>query len=151
MKLKSTESSAERNALASTKADLRELRGNSSATVKELNEFLRQLKGKSPQEMLGVVTASGLVRSLVLSTALVFAAILIFTAIPYFFGGKKEQAAAEITRSPAAPPAAPQQSVSEPDAQPDAPSTLGIGEELAAPPNVNPLENAGDDFLKDLE
>jgi hypothetical protein len=56
---------------ASTKADLRELRQNSHATVQEIQSFLRELKGKGPQEMLGVVAASNLFRSLVISTTIV--------------------------------------------------------------------------------
>ena len=60
-----------RTAMASTKADLRELRQNSRATVQEIQAFLRELKGKGPQEMLGVVAASNLFRSLVLSTSIV--------------------------------------------------------------------------------
>lgn len=149
MKLQSDDPAGERTALASGKADLRELRHNSSATVKELNEFLRQLKGKSPQEMLGVVSASGLLRALVLSTALVFGAILIFTAIPYFFGVVEQQAVIETTAPPVVPPAAPEAPA--PEAVPDPASVLGVGEERTAPPNVNPLENTTDDFLKGLE
>ena len=37
------------------------------------------------------------------------------------------------------------------EAKPDPLSTLGVGEELTAPPDQNPLESKGDDFLKDLE
>ena len=57
--------------MASTKADLRELKTNSNATVQELQEFLRQLRGKSPQEMLGVVASSQLFRATILSIILV--------------------------------------------------------------------------------
>lgn len=149
MKLKSDDPSPKRTALASTKADLRELKSNSSATVKELQEFLRQLKGKSPQEMMGVVAASDLMRSLALSSSSVFGAILLFTAIPYFFGDEKKIEATRAKTS--APTAEPEKVVPEPEAKQDPLSSLGVGEELTAPPNENPLENKGDDFLKDLE
>jgi hypothetical protein len=153
MKIQSDPSAAGRNALASTAADLRELKGNSRATVQELQAFLRELKGKSPQEMLGVVSSSHLARALILSTGLVAGGILLFTAIPFFLGGKEAPAPVATHTPPppvAAPPAVPEVSPQAPP-KPDAPSKLGVGDELAAPPNKNPLENKGDDFLKDLE
>lgn len=149
MKGKPTET---RTAMASTKADLRELRDNSRATVQEIQSFLRELKGKAPQEMLGVVSASGLFRSLVLSTAIVVGGILLFTAIPYFIGGEEKPApVAEKTSPVEAPVEAPKPIEPAAEPAPDPLSKLGVGEELSAPPNTNPLENKGDDFLKDLE
>lgn len=149
MKSKSTEP---RTAMASTKADLRELRDNSRATVGEIQAFLRELKGKGPQEMLGVVAASNLFRSLVLSTGIVAGGILLFTAIPYFMGG--EEKTAPLPKKPAPVEAAvetpkPAEPTAEP--APDPLSKLGVGEELSAPPDTNPLEDKGDDFLKELE
>ena len=148
----------ERTALASTRADLRELKYNSSATVRELREFLRELKGRSPQEMLGLVSASSLFRSIVLSTALVAGGILLFTVIPYFFLENETQPPAEeasADTTPAAPEPTdqpPAETTASAPAEPADPlSPLGVGQELSAPPNENPLENKGDDFLKDLE
>lgn len=149
MKSKPTET---RTAMASSKADLRELRDNSRATVGEIQAFLRELKGKSPQEMLGVVAQSGLFRSLVLSTGLVVGGILLFTAIPYFMGSDGKPAPVSEPPIPVEAPLETPKTV-EPAAEPapDPLSKLGVGEELSAPPNTNPLENKGDDFLKDLE
>lgn len=149
MKSKPTET---RTAMASSKADLRELRDNSRATVGEIQAFLRELKGKSPQEMLGVVAASNLFRSLALSTGLVVSGILLFTAIPYFMGSDEKQAPVSKPPTPVEAPLETPKTV-EPASEPapDPLSKLGVGEELAAPPNTNPLENKGDDFLKDLE
>lgn len=149
MKSKPTET---RTAMASSKADLRELRNNSRATVGEIQAFLRELKGKSPQEMLGVVAQSGLFRSLVLSTGLVVGGIVLFTAIPYFMGGEEKPAPVSEPPAPVEAPVETPKPV-EPAAEPvpDPLSKLGVGEEFSAPPNTNPLENKGDDFLKDLE
>ena len=157
--MKSETNTPSRSTLASTKADLRELKGNSRATVQELQAFLRELKGKSPQEMLGVVASSQLIRALTLSCTLVAAGILLFTAIPYFFGEEPSSKTMERgfeTRPPTpAPEASPQTPAPTPPVKlspaPDPIENLGVGEELPAPPNVNPLENNGDDFLKDLE
>lgn len=149
MKSKPTET---RTNMVSSKADLRELRDNSRATVSEIQAFLRELKGKSPQEMLGVVAHSGLFRSLILSTGVVAGGILLFTAIPYFMGG--EEKPAPVAEKPApteAPVETPQPAEPAAEPAPDPLSKLGVGEELSAPPNTNPLENKEDDFLKDLE
>ena len=161
MKSPPNDPSAKRTALASTKADLRELKGNSRATVAELQSFLAELKGKSPQEMLGVVAASHLIRSLIISTGLVFAAIVIFTVIPFFFGEKPTNMESGFATRPTPPapkttpsdpaPVIPTPPEPTPVPEPDPLSKLGVGEELNAPPTENPLENKGDDFLKDLE
>lgn len=145
--------------MASTKSDLRELNTNSKATVAELKSFLRELKGRTPQEMLGVVAASQLIRALATSTLLVGAGILIFTAIPFFLSGGEEATAvtpeSEVVTPDAAPSAPPEASPTTPppvEATPGDPlSKLGVGEEKTAPTNVNPLENQSDDFLKELE
>ena len=150
MNINPTDSKPNRSAMASTKADLRELRGNSHATVQEIQAFLRELKGKSPQEMLGAVAANGLFRSLIISTGIITAAILLFTVIPFLSADKKpappiaEKAPIRETPKPEAP-------APEKPAEPDPLSKLGVGEEIAAPPGTNPLEDKSDDFLKDLE
>ncbi|MFK7850049.1 MAG: hypothetical protein AB8D78_03630 [Akkermansiaceae bacterium] len=142
-----------RTAMASTKADLRELRGNSQATVQEIQEFLRELKGKSPQEMLGLVSNSGLFKSLLLATFLVAGGIFLFTLIPFLMAEKEPDIAAPAEALITERTPQPIESTEEPDidAPPDPIDSLGVGEELVAPPEINPLENSGDDFLKDLE
>ncbi len=146
--------------MASTKGELRRLNVNTKATAAELKTFLAELKGRSPQEMLGIVAASQLVRSLVLSTVLVGAALVAFTAIPFFLGGKEEstparaevQPAASRAAAPASPPD-PEPAAKTPDPPAVAPdlSNLGVNEKKMAPPAENPLENKKDDFLEGLE
>lgn len=139
--------------MASTKADLRELKSNSSATVQELQEFLREFRGKGPQEMLGVVATSQLFRATILSIVLVTVAILVLTAIPYFFGEEPAPAAEPIALAPVAPAPAPLAATPK-LTTPETPSSLaplGVNEKLPAPANTNPLEDKGEDFLKDLE
>ena len=155
MKSSPESSDPSRTSLASTRADFRELRTNSGATVQELRDFLKELKGRSPQEMLGVVSSSQLFRATLLSCLLVALTILALTAGPYFLGdekanGKTAAAAPAPVTTPAEPTPAP---APEPQTQPadKAPGTLGINEQLTAPPNSNPLEEEKDDFLKDLE
>ncbi len=153
--------------MANPRSELRNLRENSNATVAELKAFLRQLQGKSPQEMLGIVSSSQLIRAICISTAIVLAGGLLFTAIPFALGdGKDKQAGA--TRQPTGPtapdPALPVPSETPPPSSnpansaanpltPPAPdlSNLGVTEEKQAPPDKNPLENTRDNFLEGLE
>ena len=156
MKGKSKDSDAARVAMASTKADLRELKSNTNATVQELQQFLRELKGKSPQEMLGVVASSQLFRSTIISVILVTIALFGLTAIPYFLQDEQsspseEPAVATPTApAPAPTPAAPTPKPSDPNS-PDSLKPLKVNETITAPSNSNPLEDKGGDFLKDLE
>jgi hypothetical protein len=154
MKGKSKTSGESRTSMASAKADLRELKANSSATVQELQLFLRELKGKSPPEMLGVVASSQLIRAIVLSFILVIVAIFALTAIPYFFGNKESPDPEQpIVTNPVTPAAEPKQANPTPNQiKPAAPlAPLGVNEKKNAPANVNPLEDDGGSFLKDLE
>ncbi len=153
MKGQSENSTEARTSMASTQADFRELKANSSATVQELQEFLRQLRGKSPQEMLGVVATSQLFRATILSVVLVTGAILVLTAFPYFFGEEPATAPEPVVAAPAAPNPAPPviaPKVATPEA-PDPLAPLGVNGQLPAAPNKNPLEDKGENFLKDLE
>ena len=117
--------------MASTKADLRELKANSSATVQELQLFLRELKGKSPPEMLGIVASSQLIRAIILSVILVIVAIFALTAIPYFLGNKETPNPEQpVVTNPAPPAPEPKEANPPPNqikpAQPLAP--LGVNE-----------------------
>jgi hypothetical protein len=154
MKGQSEKTDASRESMASTKADLRELKTNSNATVQELQEFLRQLRGKSPQEMLGVVASSQLFRATILSIILVTGTIFALTAFPYFLGEEPTPAPESVAEAISAPPT-PAPPVTDPKptdpAKPVNLAPLGVNDQLPAPPNTNPLEDKGDNFLKDLE
>lgn len=138
--------------MASTQADFRELRANSGATVQELQEFLRELRGKSPQEMLGIVASSQLIRATIISLILVTGTLFALTAIPYFFGNSPSPAAAVASPTLPSPPPDPEPA-SPPEVTPptDPIAPLGVNEKLPAPANANPLEDSNEDFLKDLE
>ncbi len=150
--------------MVSTKRELRNLSANTQATASELKAFLAELKGRSPQEMLGIVAASQLFRALILSSILVFALIVIFTLIPYFMGDGSEKSTteqAEVSQPAPTPPASTQTQPENPvptdptqaeanPAQPDI-SPLGVNEQKTAPPNVNPLEGGNDNFLDGLD
>ena len=158
-------SNASNAPLVSTKRELRKLSSNTQATAAELKAFLAELKGRSPQEMLGIVAASQLVRSLVLSTILVAVLILVFTLIPYFRSDQSALATeaplkeAQVTQPAQATkpetPAPEDTAKTKPptDTEPTQTdiSPLGVSEQKEAPSNVNPLDSDRGNFLDGLE
>jgi hypothetical protein len=144
-------------------SNLRKLKRNTDATASELREFLAEMRGKSPREMLGAVATSDLGKSLVQASIGVAVAIAIFTVVPFAFGkmfAKDDPAGAPPASATAESGAGagsdarstPPEPALDPDAKsPKAIDALGIGESKESPLTVNPLEDAGDDILKDLE
>ena len=154
--------------IASPKGDFKKLGRNSQAVVGELREFLANLKGKSPKEMMGAVAESSLAQSLLISTVMMTILVFALSAIPYYL--KDEQASAEAaekgtaaednpTEQSNAPSSAGERSSGEEGSvQETAPSKtpeqktadiLGVGE--VADPDSNPLDSGGDDLLDGLD
>jgi len=65
--------------------DVKRLKADGVASVEELREFLGQLKGKSPQEMLGIVAESGLAKGMVTATIGTVAVLFVFTIGPWAY------------------------------------------------------------------
>ena len=154
--------------IASPKGDFKKLGRNSQAVVVELREFLANLKGKSPKEMMGAVAESSLAQSLLISTLIMTVLVFAFSAIPYFL--KDDQEAVQASGKGSAVQKetdgqAPSQSDSgesssgESGESKDADSAktpeqkaadiLGVGE--VADPDSNPLDSGGDDLLDGLD
>jgi len=83
--------------------ELRRLKANSSATYDELSEFVSQMHGKSPQEVLGLVAQSGLAKGIFLSTVICAVLVVAFTVGPYYWG--EAHAGGEDSKTEAAPAA----------------------------------------------
>jgi hypothetical protein len=143
--------------------DFRKLKRNTQATAAEIRAFLAQMRGKSPSEMLGILTASNLFRSTVQATIGLVALIFLLTLLPWLwslFTPSKSAPAApppiaatplpKSTTPPSGEPAAPAPPETTPPA-PAVPESLGIDEVKTAPPDVNPLEKSSDDILKELK
>ncbi len=130
---------------------------NRQAMQAELREFLSQMRGKSPKEMLGTIASSNLLQSTVAATAATVATIVVLTLVPFGIGklsGGSDRVASpppEAVEEPGAALATPPDPQIDTVAQPDAIKTLGIGESESAPENINPLEPATDDLLEGLE
>jgi len=149
--------------------DLSQLKSDGAASVAELREFLKETKGKSPQEMLGRIAKSGLTRSIVLATFLLAVLLAALTLIPYVLQGRDAASAHTRTAEPLAaettaastddvtpkPDAAAAATVEQTnDAKPDPDrvlDVLGIGETRTAEPDKNPLEDKLDNLLDGVE
>lgn len=148
--------------MANVKSDMNKLRRNATASAGELREFLAQMRGKSPREMLGAVATSNLGKSLAQAAAGVAAAIIILTLIPFVLGKifpAKQPASLTQEKAQPAHAAANERNDPTPPEPPLNPDTkthkaldkLGIGETKDAPLSENPLDDQGDDILKDLK
>jgi len=137
------------------------LKQNGSASLAELKEFLGSLKGRSPQEVVGIVSTSMLVQSMVVSTLATLGILAVFTIGPYLvYGPPKEKrtaaapppaAAAPATAAPAttAETGKPGEVTEEGKAQ--ALQKLGIDETKTSDPKVNPLEKNLDNLLDNVK
>ncbi len=149
--------------------DLRRLKTEGTASAGELREFLSQLRGKSTQEVLGVVAQSQLTRSLVLATVGCAVLLVVFTVIPYLLRDTEtahaqpaQPAAAAAEPAAATPDAAATTAARAGDAQaapPAAPPSrehealqrMEMSEAREAPLDQNPLEDKLDDLLDGVE
>jgi len=147
--------------------DLKQLQTHGKASAAELREFLAHTRGRSPQEVLGLLAGSSLVRSIFLAAA---GTILVTgTIVPWLIKGGTSADEAQVKAA-----AAPQktattverettpktENVTTADAANSAPSktdaekavdVMGLGETKAADPKKNPLESNLDKLLDDLE
>lgn len=64
------------------------LKEHGAATVDELKDFLQGMKGKSAQEVLGVIAQSGLVRAVTQATVATLVLVAVFTVGPYMLYGR---------------------------------------------------------------
>ncbi|MFP6612545.1 MAG: hypothetical protein VB835_09570 [Pirellulales bacterium] len=146
--------------------DFRRLKADGGATADELREFIRRMRGKSPQQMLGILAQSGLVKSILVSAAGFVVVLSALTVVPYLLkpdtaaaanspsASKQEQnrstspqPAETQAANPASSPATNAQGTPQsPDAEAAA-AALGIDETKQAPPDKNPLEKDLDNLL----
>ena len=152
--------------------DVRQLRGHGEATAAELREFLAQTRGRSPQEVLGVVAGSRLTRSIALATVGTVFVLAVGTIVPWLLdratsaGESPAKAAVADTAATAktdpaeATPRAPAPVASEADLANPQPSpadaekaveAMGLGDTKTADPKSNPLEDTLDNLLNNLK
>jgi hypothetical protein len=150
--------------------ELNELRAGSAASLAELREFLTQLKGRKPQEVIGIVSASLLVQSMATALLIVLGLLVVFTVGPYLVYGPPQpkkpatvptsatpEIAAEVSATADVPAAAASataaisevpQAAGEPDLQQGS-AAMGLDEAKQADPAKNPLDSPDLDKLLD--
>ena len=75
-----------REGIGGIAADIRSVKHNGAASITELREFMRSLKGRKPQEAMEIASNNGLIRGLVISTIGFLVVLFVFTLIPFFLG-----------------------------------------------------------------
>ncbi len=165
------ESSEPEQASGRIGGELRRLKSDGAATAAELREFVGQMRGRSSQEVLGMVAESGLARSVLLATFGFAVLLIVFSAIPYYFGDRDAEASGPVAAEGAdgaedatqggSPSAA--QTATQPAADTAGPSSdtepngdevidaLGIGETKTVDPDKNPLEDSLDNLLDNID
>ena len=149
--------------MASLSRDVKSLKRNSAAATTELTQFMSEMRGKSPGDMLGAIVQNNLVRSGVTAALILLAILLITTIIP--FAVKDDTIVQKETSPPpvsaetplhTAPQTPASASTNTPTALPlgekqKVADKLGIGEARQGQPSEpNPFETTGD-LLQELE
>lgn len=139
--------------------DFRNLRTHGAASLEELKEFLGTLRGKSPQEVIGIVSSSMLIQSVAVAAGITVLTMVVFTVGPYLIWGptKAKPAEAPAAPSPApTPPATVAASTGDDKKKSNGPSpedaakaakAMGLDETKTADPRANPLEKDFDKLL----
>jgi hypothetical protein len=123
---------------------------DAATTTSELRDFVRSLKGRSPQEVMGIVASNALTQAVIGSTIATVVLLAVLT-VPFAFGksakAKSTKPAASVAdvepaKSDAASPKAASSgdTPSEEDIQ-KASKAMGLDETKTADPKKNPLDS----------
>lgn len=143
--------------------DIKSVQVNSAAVGTEIGDFLEQMRGRSPQEMLGLVAQSDLIRSTIVATVGCVVLILALTIIPHVLREEAPAKADVKAETPATQTPPDVAKTPDPVAvgktdtgntktgdNPDkVAKTLGIGDVKTGSPDLDPFKNSDDDLLKD--
>ena len=146
-------------------ADIRSVKHNGVASITELREFMRSLKGRKPQEAMELASSNGLIRGLVISTIGFLVVLFVFTAVPFYLHedevvtqqgvtptSENDLDAQESKSSANADTQAGTDSSETPTAQgEELLDKLQIGETKTADPDANPLDSQFNDLLDGIE
>ncbi len=143
--------------MASISRDFKNVKQNSSVTVDELRAFMREMRGKTPREMLGAVAQSSLVSSTLVSSGIIILLLVVLTVAPYTYGIVKkgtEVKAVEVEEKPEnkleSKTMGKEVNVNPPEKTPAVPvvtppDVLGVNtEKTGKPTEVNPFDNNDD-------
>jgi len=154
--------------LAKPIGDAPRVRREAAASATEIRQFINGLRGKSPQEMLGAIAQSSLVKATIQATAWTVVVLGIFTVGPYMMRkdakaeSKATAAAAKKNEEKAAPDKAekPDTKTTAATSNADEPSAdnvqkaakaMGLDDVKPADAKKNPREKDLDNLLDDLK
>lgn len=129
--------------MASMSRDFKNIKRNSASTADELRGFMREMRGKSPAEMLGAIAQSTLIRSLVIATASLAVLMLVLTVVPFLMAEKPDSKVV----GPANPDSPAETELNPAKVKPEIKplDVLGVVQEKKGKPKeVNPFENKED-------
>lgn len=84
------------------RGDVERLKTNSAATAEELREFVSGLKGRSPQEVLGIVSETGLFKGVAQATVGCVVLLAALTVIPWTLADEPKETETAEAAAPAA-------------------------------------------------
>ena len=131
-------------------SDMKRLKAEASATTGELREFIRGLKGRSPQEVMGIMAGNSLTQAMLMATigCVVMLAVL---SLPFAFGssskGKPKPAETAGTEAGSSKSTAVDGKTSSNGDTPSednikrASKAMGLDETKTADPKKNPLDS----------
>ena len=141
-------------------SDMRSLKANGAASVAEMRAFLKSLKSRNPQEVIGIVSSNLLVQSLGIACVATAIFMAVFTVGPYLIYGPptakappRKPAASAVATDSNPPPAGGNAGTGtgtsgQPDAE-QAVKAMGLEETKSADPQKNPLDKPDIDKLLD--
>ncbi len=149
-------------------SDVKRVKQSGAASVAELREFLGKLKGRSPQEVMGIVAQSSLVKGITTATIGCVVLLLAFTVLPYLWYGGPASAGTPDTATASVAVAAPatDTDTAPPEVTPETNATadtpgeadlaraakaMGIDKTSEADPDKNPLDTKLDSLLDGIE
>ena len=100
--------------MGSLSRDIKGIKRNSTAVANELAQFMRQMKGKSPAEMLGAFAKSTLVRSGIVAAFILVSILILATAIPFAINNTQSAENTTTSLEPVTTPANTSPSISAP-------------------------------------
>ena len=129
--------------------EIKRLKTEATASTAELRSFIKGLKGRSPQEVMGIVAGNALWQSLVTATIGCVVMLAVFT-VPFAFGNSKNKPKPKPVAATESESSKSGENSSKAAANGDTPSednlkraskAMGLDETKSADPKKNPLDS----------
>ncbi|NQV28502.1 MAG: hypothetical protein HQ518_29465 [Rhodopirellula sp.] len=152
-------------------ADMKRLKSDASSTAEEVRDFIANIKGRSPQEVLGAVSESGLVQATIQATIGCVVVLGVLSVVPWALKSDEPAAVAAETQAAASEPttaaakntataSSAETASTKPRSSTDTPTgsdatkaaaAMKIDETVVTDPKKNPLDGNLDKLLDGLD